>query len=77
VKHHTRRTGNSFTSGVTGEVEQTLVVRAGQMAVVPMGVEHKPSAPAEVKLLLIEPRGVLNTGDGAQGGRTAQNDVWV
>jgi hypothetical protein len=30
----------------------------------------------EVKLLLIEPRGVLNTGH--QGGeRTAENDVWI
>jgi hypothetical protein len=26
-------------------------------------VEHKPYAENEVKLLLIEPRGVLNTGD--------------
>jgi hypothetical protein len=29
-----------------------------------------------VKLLLIEPRGVLNTG-AAGGDRTAQNDVWL
>ena len=51
-------------------------VRAGEMVVVPKGVEHKPSAEHEVKLLLIEPRGVLNTGD-AGGSRTAQNDVWI
>jgi mannose-6-phosphate isomerase-like protein (cupin superfamily) len=57
--------------------DETLVVRAGQMAVVPKGVEHKPSAAAEVKLLLIEPRGVVNTGDGAQGERTQANDVWI
>jgi mannose-6-phosphate isomerase-like protein (cupin superfamily) len=51
-------------------------VSAGEMLVVPKGVEHKPFAEREVKLLLIEPRGVLNTGD--QGGdRTAQNDVWI
>jgi mannose-6-phosphate isomerase-like protein (cupin superfamily) len=51
-------------------------VHAGEMFVVPKGVEHKPYAEHEVKLLLIEPRGVLNTGD--QGGeRTAQNDVWI
>ena len=48
----------------------------GEMFVVPRGVEHKPFAAKEVKLLLIEPRGVLNTGD-AGGDRTAQNDVWV
>jgi mannose-6-phosphate isomerase-like protein (cupin superfamily) len=43
---------------------------------VPKGVEHKPYAEREVKLLLIEPRGVSNTGD-AGGARTAQNDVWI
>ena len=49
---------------------------AGEMYVVRRGVEHKPYAEHEVKLMLIEPRGVPNTGD--QGGaRTAQNDVWV
>ncbi|HEX7774689.1 MAG TPA: cupin domain-containing protein, partial [Pyrinomonadaceae bacterium] len=49
---------------------------AGEMFVVPKGVEHKPFADREVKLLLIEPRGVTNTGH--EGGeRTAQNDVWI
>jgi mannose-6-phosphate isomerase-like protein (cupin superfamily) len=49
---------------------------AGDMFVVPKGVEHKPYAEHEVKLLLIEPRGVLNTGH-AGGERTAENDVWI
>jgi mannose-6-phosphate isomerase-like protein (cupin superfamily) len=54
----------------------TVELSAGEMFVVPKGVEHKPCAEHEVKLLLIEPRGVLNTGQ--EGGeRTAQNDVWV
>ena len=54
----------------------TVRVAAGEMFVVPKGVEHKPYAEKEVKLLLIEPRGVLNTGH--EGGeRTAQNDVWI
>lgn len=48
----------------------------GEMFVIPRGVEHKPFAEDEVKLMLIEPRGVLNTGSEA-GDRTAQNDVWV
>lgn len=53
-----------------------IVLRAGEMAVVPKGVEHKPFAAGEVKLLLIEPRGVRNTGE--EGGeRTAQNDIWI
>ena len=51
-------------------------IEKGEMFVVPKGVEHKPFAETEVKLLLIEPRGVLNTGH--EGGeRTASSDVWV
>jgi mannose-6-phosphate isomerase-like protein (cupin superfamily) len=49
---------------------------AGEMFVVRKGVEHKPYAEHEVKLLLIEPRGVLNTGHKG-GERTAENDVWI
>ena len=51
-------------------------ISAGEMFIVPKGVEHKPYAQKEVKLLLIEPRGTLNTGD--EGGeRSAENDVWI
>jgi mannose-6-phosphate isomerase-like protein (cupin superfamily) len=49
---------------------------AGEMFVVPKGVEHKPYAEREVKLLLIEPRGVANTGHEG-GDRTARNDIWI
>jgi len=48
----------------------------GEMFVVPKGVEHKPRADCECQILLIEPRGLANTGD-AEGVRTADNDVWV
>lgn len=54
-----------------------IVLRAGQMAVVPEGVEHKPCALAETRLLLIEPRGVVNTGDGDASERTVENDQWI
>ena len=54
-----------------------IVLLAGQMAVVPRGVERKPSALAETRLLLIEPRGVVNTGDGGAGERTVANDQWI
>src|SRR5207302_1867446 len=48
----------------------------GGMLGIPKGVEHKPYAVTEVKLPLIEPRGVLHTGH--EGGeRTAANDVWI
>ena len=54
----------------------SVTVAAGEMYVVPKGVEHKPYAEHEVRMLLIEPRGVLNTG--SEGGeRTADNDVWL
>jgi hypothetical protein len=39
-------------------------------------VEHKPFAATEVKMMMIEPRGTVNTGE-AGGERTAQNDIWI
>ena len=48
----------------------------GEMYVVPKGVEHKPFAVDECRILLVEPRGVVNTGD-AGGARTAPGDVWI
>jgi mannose-6-phosphate isomerase-like protein (cupin superfamily) len=53
-----------------------VVLEPGELFVVPKGVEHKPYAAGEVQLLLIEPRGVVNTGQ-AGGERTALNDVWI
>lgn len=48
----------------------------GEMYIVPKGVEHKTFAENKAKLLLIEPRGILNTGH--EGGElTAENDVWI
>ena len=55
-----------------GEVK----LKSGEMFVVPRGIEHKPCAPAECQVMLVEPRGVVNTGE-AGGALTAQNDVWV
>ncbi len=49
---------------------------AGEMFVVPKGVAHKPCAEEECKVLLVEPRGVVNTGE-AGGAFTADNDLWV
>jgi mannose-6-phosphate isomerase-like protein (cupin superfamily) len=48
----------------------------GEIFVVPRGVEHKPFAEREVKLMLIEPRGVKNTGESGSD-RTAPNDIWI
>ncbi len=49
---------------------------AGEMFIVPKGIRHKPYAENEVKLMLIEPRGVVNTGN-EQSDITAENDVWI
>ncbi len=47
-------------------VEQGVSLGPGQLYVVPRGVEHCPITDGDVSVLLIEPAGVVNTGD--QGG---------
>lgn len=39
-----------------------VVLRAGEIFVVPRGVEHQPEAKQECHLMLIEPAGIINTG---------------
>ena len=51
-------------------------LKAGEMFVVPKGVEHKPVAEGECQLLLVEPVGTINTGD-TGGEMTAADDVWI
>lgn len=53
-----------------------VMLRAGEMYVVPRGVEHRPVAERECCLLLVEPAGTRNTGD-AGGEMTAEDGVWV
>jgi mannose-6-phosphate isomerase-like protein (cupin superfamily) len=53
-----------------------VVLHSGEMFVVPRGVEHKPEAAAECRIMLIEPKGTVNTGE-AGGGMTAPDDVWI
>jgi mannose-6-phosphate isomerase-like protein (cupin superfamily) len=48
----------------------------GEMFVVPKGLEHITRAAGECHVLVVEPRGVANTGD-AGGALTAPNDAWV
>ena len=51
-------------------------LKTGEMYVVPRGVEHRPVATRECKVMLVEPRGVINTGN-AGGRYTAPNDIWA
>ncbi len=53
-----------------------VTLSQGELFVVPKGVEHKPYAALECHVMLIEPQGVVNTGD-AGGALTADNDVWI
>jgi mannose-6-phosphate isomerase-like protein (cupin superfamily) len=45
--------------------DRTVTLSAGEVFVVPKGVEHRPVAHGEVHILLIEPTGTPNTGDKA------------
>lgn len=56
--------------------DKSIPLSAGEMYVVAKGVEHRPVAARECCIMLVEPRGVVNTGD-AGGAYTAPNDVWV
>lgn len=53
-----------------------VAMSAGDMFIVPRGVEHRPRAERECQIMLIEPAGTVNTGD-AGGALTAANDVWI
>ena len=59
-----------FEDGTSVDLER------GEMYVVPRGVRHKPCAETECKVMLVEPKGVVNTGD-TDSELTAPNDDWV
>ena len=56
--------------------DETIEINQGEMIVVPKGVKHKPFAKDEANIMLVEPSGVINTGD-KEGDLTAPNDQWV
>lgn len=67
---HLHETTDDFFLVLEGEMvmdvdENSHLVRAGELFVVPRGVTHRPRAQQECKVLLIEPRGEPNTGDPA------------
>ena len=51
-------------------------LKQGELFVVPKGVEHKPYAEKECKIMLVEPAGTINTGD-TGGDLTADDNVWI
>ena len=56
--------------------DRTVTLRKGELFIVPKGVEHITRAARECSALIIEPRGVVNTGE-AGGQLTARNNLWV
>lgn len=56
--------------------DRSVVLREGELIVVPRGVEHRPVADEEVSLLLFEPASTLNTGS-AGGEKTVAQPEWI
>ena len=62
--------------------DSSVSLSAGELFVVPRGVRHKPSTETECEVMLIEPKGVTNTGDTGDArdtahARAAPNDQWI
>ena len=55
---------------------ETINLEEGEIIVVPKGTEHRPFAKDEACIMLVEPRGVVNTGDKTDE-LTAPNDQWI
>ncbi len=74
---HTDEVNNDLEGSMNIEFEdRTITLDAGEMHVVPKGTRHRPFAESECKVMLVEPRGVINTGK-AEGDLKADNDVWI
>lgn len=67
VMHHHEHEDELFYV-ITGELfielkDKTLHLNTGEFVIIPKGVEHKPYAPEEVHVMLLEPASTLNTGN--------------
>tara|TARA_B100000965_G_scaffold377655_1_gene371871 strand:+ start:150 stop:512 length:363 start_codon:yes stop_codon:yes gene_type:complete len=56
--------------------DEKIKLNKGELYIVPKGVEHKPYAENECHIMLIEPKGIKNTGDKSSK-LTSKNDIWV
>lgn len=56
--------------------DKTEEINEGEMIIVPKGINHKPFAKNEAEIMIIEPRGVINTGQ-VNDKLTAPNDEWI
>ena len=55
---------------------ETIEINEGEMIVVPKGKKHRPFAKKEAKIMLVEPKGVVNTGN-IESEITAPSDQWI
>ena len=56
--------------------DRIIKLSEGDLYVVPKGVEHKPFAEKECKIMLIELKGTQNTGEKTHS-LTAKNNQWI
>lgn len=54
--------------------DKTEELNEGEFLIIPHGVEHMPEAPEEVHIILIEPKGTVNTGNAEKSELTAQEE---
>ncbi len=54
-----------------------VTLNAGEMLVVPKGVEHKPFAASECQVMVLVRAGTVNTGDAPESGLTSEADAWL
>ena len=80
IKHQHEDTDEAFIvieGTIYIEFDNTIqTISAGEMIIVSKSTDHKPFAKNEAKVLIIEPRDVINTGSSIEN-LTAPNDVWI
>ena len=81
IWHHHLDTDETFfviKGKLTIEFNNGIVdIAEGEMYIVPKGVEHKPMASKECQIMIIEPKGVINTGNKMDSELKSDNDVWI
>ena len=55
---------------------EIIEINEGEMIVVPNGVDQNPTSEEECQIMLVEPKGILNTGN-VKGDLKAPNDEWI
>ena len=56
--------------------DRAIRLKAGEMCVIPKNMEHKPVAPQECQILMVELAGTVNTGD-VDNDLTIREAEWV